>query len=148
MAGQLTTLLMACKRGLIRLEQAIQRLGPSQCECFFLLQMIMFRNSRMRRPTGRDMQDKYEIHYVKNGLKKVVITHRNSMNWLEAWKAALLIDGACVGATVGLRCINEAIVRAEESGISKVRWSKASHTASWSERARMTEGKLMVTQLD
>ena len=148
MGGQLTTLTTACKRELIRLKQAIQSLTHSTANVFFPFQMIMFRNSRMRRPTGRDMQDKYEIHYVKNGLKKVVITHRNSMNWLEAWKAALLIDGACVGATVGLRCINEAIVRAEESGISKVRWNKASHTASWSERARMTEGKLMVTHLD
>lgn len=94
------------------------------------------------------MQDKYEIHYVKNGLKKVVVTDRNGMSWLEAWKAALLIDGACVGATVGLRCINDAMARAEESGISKVRWNKASHTASWSERARMNESKLLVKQLD
>ena len=94
------------------------------------------------------MQDKYEIHYVKNGLKKVVVTDRNGMSWLEAWKAALLIDGACVGATVGLRCITDAMARAEESGISKVRWNKASHTASWSERARMNESKLLVRQLD
>jgi len=94
------------------------------------------------------MQDKYEIHYVKNGLKKVVVTNRNGMNWLEAWKAALLIDGTCAGATVGLRCVDDAMARAADSGISKVRWNKASHIASWSERARMNEGRLLVTQLD
>ncbi|HCN47454.1 MAG TPA: hypothetical protein DIT18_18795 [Pseudomonas sp.] len=94
------------------------------------------------------MQDKYEIHYVKNGLKKVVVTNCNGMNWLEAWKAALLIDGTCAGATVGLRCIDDAMLRAGESGISKVRWNKASHIASWSERARLSENKLLVKQID
>lgn len=94
------------------------------------------------------MQDKYEIHYVKHGQKKVVVTNRSGMTWLEAWKAALLIDGACVGATVGLRCVEEAITRAGESGISKVRWNKATHTASWSERARMNESRLLVTQIE
>lgn len=94
------------------------------------------------------MQDQYEIHYVKHGLKKVVITHRNGMTWLDAWKAALLIDGACVGTTVGLRCVEEAVARAGINGISKVRWNKASHVVSWSERARLNERKVLVTQLD
>jgi len=94
------------------------------------------------------MQDKYEIHYVKHGLKKVVLANRSGMTWLEAWKAALLIDGACVGATVGLRCIEDAMARAEANGISKVRWNKASHVASWSERAKLNEGRLMVTLID
>lgn len=94
------------------------------------------------------MQDKYEIHYVKNGLKKVFVTDRTGMNWLEAWKAALLLDGTCAGATVGLRCIDEAMVRAQASGISKVRWNKASHIASWSERARLNESRVLVKQLD
>ena len=31
------------------------------------------------------MQDKYEIHYVKHGQKKVVVTNRSGMTWLEAW---------------------------------------------------------------
>ncbi|MFJ4374567.1 hypothetical protein ACIP1T_18420 [Pseudomonas japonica] len=94
------------------------------------------------------MQDKYEIHYVKNGLKKVFVTDRNGMSWLEAWKAALLLDGTCAGTTVGLRCIDEAMARAADSGISKVRWNKASHIASWSERARWNESRLLVKQLD
>ncbi len=94
------------------------------------------------------MQDKYEIHYVKNGLKKVVVTNHNGMNWLEAWKTALLIDGTCAGATVGLRCIDEAMATAGASGISKVRWNKASHIVSWSERARLDEGRLLVKQIE
>jgi len=94
------------------------------------------------------MQDKYEIHYVKNGLKKVFVTDRSDMSWLEAWKAALLIDGTCAGATVGLRCIGDAMARAADNGISKVRWNKASHIASWSERARLNEGRVLVKQLD
>lgn len=93
------------------------------------------------------MQDTYEIHYVKHGLKKVFVLNRNAMSEFDAWKAALLIDGECVGTTVFLRTLDDAITRATLNGISKVRWNKASHVVSWSERARQNQNTLPVTRI-
>lgn len=94
------------------------------------------------------MLDKYEIHYVKNGLKKVFVRDCNAMNEFDAWKAALLADGECVGTTVSLRTLSDAIHRADANGIAKVRWNKASHVVSWSERARQSQNTLPVRRVD
>jgi hypothetical protein len=59
------------------------------------------------------------------------------MNDLEAWKTALLNHGECAGTTFNIRYIFDAIEKGTDRGIRKVRWNKASHTISWSERAKM-----------
>lgn len=94
------------------------------------------------------MQDKYEIHYVKNGLKKVFVLNRDAMSEFDAWKAALLRDGECVGTTVFLRTFDDAVHRANSNGICKVRWNKACHVIAWSERVRQSLNTLPVQRLD
>ncbi|BCX67183.1 MULTISPECIES: hypothetical protein [Pseudomonas] len=83
------------------------------------------------------MRERYEIHFVANGFKKVVIVERSNMSDLEAWKAALLHQGECAGATINIRFIADAMERAADRDIRKVRWNKASHTIAWSERAKL-----------
>jgi hypothetical protein len=83
------------------------------------------------------MRERYEIHFVSSGFKKVIIIERSRMSDLEAWKAALLHHGECAGATFNIRFISDAVEKATGRGIKKVRWNKASHTIAWSERAKL-----------
>ncbi|WCM53466.1 hypothetical protein OH720_10775 [Pseudomonas sp. WJP1] len=83
------------------------------------------------------MRERYEIHFVASGAKEVIIIERSSMCDLEAWKAALLHHGECVGSMLNTRRIADAIEKAAGRDIRKVRWNKASHTIAWSERARL-----------
>lgn len=83
------------------------------------------------------MRERYEIHFVADGFKQAIIVERSGMSDLEAWKAALLHHGECAGTTFNIRRVLEAIDRANDLGIEKVRWNKASHTIAWSERAKL-----------
>lgn len=90
------------------------------------------------------MHDTYEIHYVQHGLKKVAVVHQPSMDALAAWKTALLLTGECAGVMLRLREFSEIVTKAQASGLRNVRWNKASHTVSWSERARERGNRLDV----
>jgi hypothetical protein len=94
------------------------------------------------------MKERYEIHFVASSLKKVIIIERSSMSDLEAWKAALLHHGECAGATLNIRCIVDAVEKANGRGIRKVRWNKASHTIAWSERAKLARNTVGLKNVD
>ncbi|MCO8165571.1 hypothetical protein NJC40_22115 [Pseudomonas sp. 21LCFQ02] len=70
------------------------------------------------------------------------------MNEFDAWKSALLADGECVGTTVSLRNLSDAMRKAGANGIAKVRWNKASHVVTWSERARQSQNTLPLRRVD
>lgn len=94
------------------------------------------------------MRERYEIHFVAAGFKRVIIIERSSMSDLEAWKAALLHQGECAGTTFNIRLIGEAISKAAEREISKVRWNKASHTIAWSEREKLARNAVGVRSIE
>ena len=96
----------------------------------------------------RVMKERYEIHFVVSGYKQAIIIERSSMSDLEAWKAALLHHGECAGTTFNIRLISEAIDRAEDRGIRKVRWNKASHTIAWSERAKLARSMVGLRSIE
>ncbi|MHC8287234.1 DUF6555 family protein [Pseudomonas sp. XS1P51] len=94
------------------------------------------------------MKESYEIHFVVGGYKKVIIIKRSSMCDLEAWKAALLHHGECAGTTFSIRYISDAVERAEDRGIQKVRWNKATHTVTWSERDKLAQNTVGVKNIE
>lgn len=83
------------------------------------------------------MMESYEVHFVASGCKKVIIIERSTLCDLDAWKAALLHQGECAGILFSVRHILQVMGQARARGIDKVRWNKASHTRSWSERAKL-----------
>ena len=93
------------------------------------------------------MKERYEIHFVASGCKKVIIIEQSSMSDLQAWIAALLNHGECAGIIFSLRQISHAMAKARERQISKVRWNKASHTRSWSERAQLARNMVRLKNL-
>jgi hypothetical protein len=94
------------------------------------------------------MRERYEIHFVAGGFKKVIIIERSSMSDLEAWKAALLHHGECAGATFNIRLIADAIAIATDRAIKKVRWNKATHTIAWSERAKLARNTVGLKNIE
>ncbi|MGY2185520.1 hypothetical protein D3C81_478760 [compost metagenome] len=94
------------------------------------------------------MRERYEIHFVAGGFKKVIIIERSSMSDLEAWKAALLHHGECAGSTFNIRYIADAIEKASGRDIRKVRWNKASHTITWSERAKLARNTVGLKNIE
>lgn len=94
------------------------------------------------------MRERYEIHFVAAGFKRVIIIERSSMSDLEAWKAALLHHGECAGTTFNIRLIGEAIEKATGWDIRKVRWNKASHTIAWSERAKLARNTVGLKNIE
>jgi hypothetical protein len=94
------------------------------------------------------MKERYEIHFVAGGCKNVIIIKRSAMCDLEAWKAALLHHGECAGTTFSLRHICDAMKKAQERGIHKVRWNKATHFMSWSERDKLVRNTVGVKNID
>ncbi|WP_338585893.1 hypothetical protein [Pseudomonas sp. MAG733B] len=94
------------------------------------------------------MRERYEIHFVAGGFKKVIIIEGSSMSDLEAWKAALLHHGECAGSTFNIRYIADAIEKASRRDIRKVRWNKASHTIAWSERAKLARNTVGLKSIE
>lgn len=94
------------------------------------------------------MRERYEIHFVAGGHKQAIIIERSGMSDLEAWKAALLHHGECAGTTFNIRQVSQAIDRAQELGIVKVRWNKASHTIAWTERAKLARSMVGLKMIE
>lgn len=94
------------------------------------------------------MRERYEIHFVTDDCKQAIIVERSGMSDLEAWKAALLHHGECAGTMFNIRRVSEAIERAGDRGIKKVRWNKASHTIAWSERAKLARSMVGLKIID
>ena len=94
------------------------------------------------------MTERYEIHFVANGFKKVMVIERSGMSDIEAWKTALLHHGECAGATFTIHNIFDVVENALRRGIRNVRWNKASHTITWSERAKLARNTVGVKSIE
>ncbi|MGE8068195.1 hypothetical protein [Pseudomonas sp. NPDC089569] len=94
------------------------------------------------------MKERYEIHFMANELKKVIIIEHSAMNDLEAWRAALLHNGECAGTTFNIHVIADAVEKAANRAIKNVRWNKASHTIAWSERAKTSRNRVGLKNIE
>lgn len=88
------------------------------------------------------MDSQYEIHFVRSGHKEVLRVSRRHMSEPEAWKIALLQAGACYCDITQLPVHDSIIALAKRFSVSGVRWNKASHTISFTERSSLMSVKL------
>ena len=88
------------------------------------------------------MDSQYEIHFIRSGHKEVIRVSRYHMSETQAWKIALMHSGACYGELTQLIANQSIMVLAKRLSVSKVRWNKASHTISFSERSSLLSLRL------
>ncbi|SMF38227.1 hypothetical protein SAMN02745962_03459 [Pseudomonas sp. LAIL14HWK12:I11] len=88
------------------------------------------------------MDSQYEIHLVRAGHKEVLRVSRRYMSSSQAWGIALMHAGACYGEITQLAVHESIMLLAKQFSVSGVRWNKASHTISFTERTSLTSLKL------
>ena len=71
----------------------------------------------------------YEVHYLLNGLKKVVAVEKANMSELDAWLCAILhvSDGYLPRSEGLVQDLDAAKAIARAAAITKVRWNKLSN---------------------
>lgn len=70
----------------------------------------------------------FEVHYLLNGLKKVVVVEKTNMSELDAWLCALmLVNGRRISGRDKPDTLELVKSAADNKGIGSVRWNKLSH---------------------
>lgn len=74
----------------------------------------------------------YELHYVLNGLKKLVTVEKSGMSELHAWLCVLMIvrEQTTGRPTNSNKQLPQAIESAFELGITNVRWNRQAQSNS------------------
>lgn len=67
--------------------------------------------------------NRYEIHFMHHGVKKVVVCSAAGMTDIDAWMQATLASNISASALPHARFLSLTITAAENQGVTKVRWN-------------------------